>query len=287
MGILINKKTRSIVQGITGKHGSFHTRLMRAYGTNIVAGVTPGKGGREVETVPVYNTVKEALRNHQAEWSVIFVPAPFAKSAAFEALNAGLHIVIITENIPILDSLQIMWRAKQLKRVVIGPNCPGITSVDECKLGIMPNHIFTQGDVGVVSRSGTLTYEIIHQIARGGLGQTTAVGIGGDPIGGVDFVDILERFEHDVATKRIVLIGEIGGDFEVRAADYIKEHVTKPVVAYIAGQTAPPGKRMGHAGAIITGNRATAQAKIDALRKAGVPVAKLPSEVVRLLKKGA
>lgn len=284
MSIFIDHKTKAIVQGITGKHGSFHAKLMRAYGTKIVAGVTPGKGGVVVDTIPVYNSVREALRAHDASWSVIFVPAKFAKAAAFEAIDAGLNILIITENIPFLDSLQIMWKARLRKRIVIGPNCPGVTSVGESKLGIMPNHIFAKGDVGVVSRSGTLTYEIIHQITRGGLGQTTAVGIGGDPIGGVDFIDVLERFEEDPKTKRVVLIGEIGGDFEIRAARYIQEHMEKPVVAYIAGRTAPQGKRMGHAGAVIMGDRETAQAKIRALTQVKVPVARLPSEVVRHLK---
>jgi succinyl-CoA synthetase alpha subunit len=284
MGILIDKNTKVIVQGITGKHGSFHTQMMRAYGTNIVAGVTPGKGGQKISCIPVYNTVKEALKKHEAQWSAIFVPAPHAKDAAIEALDAGLNIVIITENIPVFDTLEILSKAEEKKKKVIGPNCPGITSVGESKIGIMPNHIFKKGDVGVLSRSGTLTYEIIYQLTKKGIGQSIAAGIGGDQITGMDFIDMLKLLEKDKNTKKIVLIGEIGGEAEIRAAEYIKKHIKKQVVAFIAGRSAPPGKKMGHAGAIISGNKETAQAKIDSLRKAGVKVAMLPSEIPKLLK---
>ena len=284
MSVIINKNTKVIVQGITGQQGSFHTKLMKEYGTTIVAGVTPGKGGQFFEGIPVFNSVREALEKHKADFTINFVPAKFAKTAALDALDSKLNSVIITEGIPILDSIEIMKNAKEKKLAVIGPNCPGLITPEECKIGIMPSHIFKKGNIGLVSRSGTLTYEIIDQLTKNNLGQSTAIGIGGDPIIGVDFIKALELFEKDKETKKIVLIGEIGGDAEERAAEFIKKNVSKKVVAYIAGRTAPPGKRMGHAGAIISGNAGTADSKIKALENAGVKVAKLPSEVVSLLK---
>lgn len=284
MGILINKNTKVIVQGITGTQGTFHSKLMQEYGTTIIAGVTPGKGGRKVNGIPVYNTVKEALAKHKASWSVVFVPARFAKDAALEAIGEGLNIAIITENIPLHDNIAIQAAACRKGTVVIGPNTAGLTTVGECKLGIMPNHIFKQGKVGVVSRSGTLTYEIVDELTRSGLGESTVVGIGGDMVIGTDFVDALRLFENDKETKAVVLIGEIGGDLEERAAEFIQQHMTKKVVAYIAGRTAPKGKRMGHAGAIISGSSGTAESKTKALEAAGIPIAKLPSEIVELLR---
>ncbi len=283
MGILLTKDTQVIVQGITGHHGTIHARLMREYGTHIVAGVTPGKGGQDIEGIPVYDTVKKALRKHRAQWSVIFVPSAHAKDAALEALQAGLHIVIITEHVPVHDAIEIHAKARRRKRVVLGPNCPGLVVPGACKIGIMPNDIFLPGDVGVVSRSGTLTYEIVHALTKNGVGQSAVVGCGGDPVPGMDFIDVLKRFEKDKATRRIVIIGEIGGDFEERAAAYIKEHVSKPVVAYIAGRTAPADKHMGHAGAIISGKAGTAAMKIRALREAGAGIARFPSDVTHLL----
>lgn len=281
MSILINKKTKVIVLGITGKQGSFHTKQMLAYGTNIVAGVTPGKGGQKVEGVPVLNSVKEALKKHKADWAVLFVPAPFAKDAAIDCLKNGLHIVIITEGLPQHDAVAIMKAAG--KKTVLGPNCPGLCSVDACKIGIMPNQIFRKGNVGIVSRSGTLTYEIIHQLSMAGMGQSTAVGIGGDVVIGMHFIDVLKRFDKDKATKKIVIIGEIGGDLEEKTAKVIRKITKKKVVAYIAGRTAPPGKRMGHAGAIVSGKSGTAASKVEAFEKAGIKVAKVPSEIVKLL----
>lgn len=281
MSILINKKTKVIVLGITGKQGSFHTKQMLAYGTNIVAGVTPGKGGQKVEGVPVLNSVKEALKKHKADWAVLFVPAPFAKDAAINCLKNGLHIVIITEGLPQHDAVAIMKAAG--KKTVLGPNCPGLCSVDACKIGIMPNQIFRKGNVGIVSRSGTLTYEIIHQLSMAGMGQSTAVGIGGDAVIGMHFIDVLKRFDKDKATKKIVIIGEIGGDLEEKTAKLIRKITKKKVVAYIAGRTAPPGKRMGHAGAIVSGKSGTAASKVEAFEKVGIKVAKVPSEIVKLL----
>lgn len=285
MSILIHKKTRVLVQGITGHQGSFHTRQMLEFGTKIVAGVTPGKGGREVERIPVYNTVREAVKEHAPDWSVLFVPALFAKMAALEALENHLHIILITEHLPVHDAMEIIQIARKKKLRVLGPNCPGLCSVGESKIGIMPNYIFKKGNIGIVSRSGTLTYEIVHTLTSAGFGQSTVVGIGGDPLIGSDFIDILPLFEKDNATKKIVLVGEIGGDAEERAANYIREHVSKPVVAYLAGRTAPEGKTMGHAGAIIEGTTGTFQHKIQAFRKEGIAVANLPSEMVTLLKK--
>ncbi|RJS80130.1 succinate--CoA ligase subunit alpha [Candidatus Bathyarchaeota archaeon] len=285
MPIIVNEKTKAIVQGITGKQGSFHTKLMLQYGTKIVAGVTPGKGGMKIEGVPVYDTVEEALEKHEADASIIFVPAPFAADAALEALENGIKtIVIITEHIPIKDAITVMEFAKQQKAIIIGPNTPGIITPEECKLGIMPAHIFRKGSVGIISRSGTLTYEIAASLTKNGFGQSTCLGLGGDPITGLNFIDVLEMFKEDKQTKAVVLIGEIGGNLEELAAEYIsRENYPKPVVAFIAGRTAPPGKRMGHAGAIIMGKAGTAQTKIETLRNAGVEIAEKPSDVAKLL----
>ncbi len=283
MSILINNKSKIIIQGITGNQGSFHTKLMLNYGTKVVAGVTPGKGGQSIEKVPVYNSVQEALLNHEAQWSVIFVPAKFCKAAALEALNNNLNMVIITENVPVHDAIEIMQVAKSKNLTVIGPNCPGIITPDESKLGIIPGKIFKKGKIGFVSRSGTLTYEIVNEIVKGGHGLSTAIGIGGDSIIGTDFISVLQMFEQDPETEKIVLVGEIGGNLEEKAAEYIKQHITKPVVAYIAGTTAPKGKKMGHAGAIISGKSGTAKSKIEAFAIANVKVARLPSDIPKLL----
>ena len=285
MAILVNNKTKAIVQGITGTQGSFHTKLMLEYGTKIVAGVTPGKGGQEVHGVPVYDTVKEALSEHDANASIIFVPAPFAKDAVLEGINAGLElIVVITEHIPIKDTIQMVEVAKRNNVNIVGPNTPGVITPGECKLGIMPGHIFKRGPIGIISRSGTLTYEIASNLTKAGFGQSTCLGIGGDPIIGVNFVEALEMFANDHETKAVVLIGEIGGDAEERAAEYIRKEFNKPVAAFIAGKTAPPGKRMGHAGAIISGRTGTAQSKVKALRDAGVHVVDRPREISEKLK---
>jgi succinyl-CoA synthetase alpha subunit len=285
MSIFVGKQTRAIVQGITGTQGSFHTRLMLNYGTQIVAGVTPGKGGTQVHGVPVYDTVKEATEKHGANASIIFVPAPFAAEAAFEAMEANLKtIVIITEHIPIKDAIRVMAKAKQLGTVVIGPNTPGIIVPGECKLGIMPAHVFKPGIVGIASRSGTLTYEIAAGITAADLGQSTCIGLGGDPIIGLSFVEALKQFEKDEQTRAVALIGEIGGNLEELAAEFIAtEGYEKPVVAYVAGRTAPPGKRMGHAGAIVMGRTGAAKSKIEAFEKAGVQVAKKPTEVAKIV----
>lgn len=278
--ILLDKNTKCLVQGITGKQGSFHTEQMLNYGTEIVAGVTPGKGGQDFEGVPIFNSVEEAKENVNVNSSIIFVPARFAKDAAFESIRNLDLVVIISEHIPVHDTMEIMNYAERMGTTVIGPNTPGIISPGIGKLGIMPTHIFEKGNVGVISRSGTLTYEVASQLTRGGIGQSTCVGIGGDPVIGCNYIDILERFEKDDETDAIVLIGEIGGNAEEKAAEYIKEFISKPVVSYIAGITAPPGKRMGHAGAIIQGNSGTAESKINALKDAGVKVASMPSEIV-------
>ncbi len=285
MAILVGSDTRAIVQGITGRQGSFHTRLMLDYGTNIVAGVTPGKGGQEVHGVPVYDTVREALAEHDANASIIFVPARFAKDAVLEAIEAGLElVVVITEHIPVRDTMEFLALARREGTTIIGPNTPGIITPGECKLGVMPGHVFKRGRVGMVSRSGTLTYEIAAQLTRAGLGQSTCLGIGGDPVVGLTFTEVLDMFERDPETEAVVLIGEIGGNLEELAAQYIREReYPKPVVAFIAGRTAPPGKRMGHAGAIIMGRAGTAQSKIEALERAGVPVARTPKEVAELV----
>jgi len=281
----VGKGTKAIAQGITGTQGSFHTKLMLDYGTQIVAGVTPGKSGIAIHGVPVYDTVEEAIKEHDADASIIFVPAPFAADAAFEALEAKFKtIVIITEHIPVRDTIQVMSRARQQDAVVVGPNTPGILTTNECKLGIMPAHVFKGGVVGVASRSGTLTYEIATGLTTRGLGESTCIGLGGDPIVGLSFVDVLKEFERDEHTQAVALIGEIGGNFEELAAEYVAtEGYSKPVVAFVAGRTAPPGRRMGHAGAIIMGKTGTAASKIEAFEKAGVRVAEKPSDVARLL----
>jgi len=283
----IDRDTRVLVQGITGTQGRFHTKLMLDYGTEIVAGVTPGRGGTEVEGVPVYDTIAEAQIVHEASASIIFVPAPFALDAALEAIEAGLDpVVIITEGIPVRDTIEMVAKARLNDTTIVGPNCPGLIKPGECKLGIMPANIFRSGPVGVVSRSGTLFYEIAAHITRGGLGQSTCVGLGGDPVVGLDFIDVLKWFEEDDETEAIALIGEIGGDAEERAAQFIAEgNFSKPVAAYVAGRTAVPGKRMGHAGAIIQGSSGTAEGKMNALRKAGVSVGDLPGDVASALKR--
>ena len=287
MGIIVGKNTRVIVQGMTGTQGAFHTKLMQEYGTKIVAGMTPGKGGTEFLGVQVYDTVEEAQKKHDANASIIFVPAPFAADSALEALDSGIKtVVIITEHIPIKDAVSLMAYAKQVNTVIIGPNTPGIITPGECKLGIMPAHIFKKGNVGMVSRSGTLTYEIAAGLTRKGLGQSTCLGLGGDPITGLNFIDVLRMFEEDAETKAVALIGEIGGNQEELVAKYIVDNkYPKPVVAYIAGRSAPPGKRMGHAGAIVMGKAGTAETKIEALRNAGVEVAEKPGDVAELLSK--
>ncbi len=286
-GIIIDRKTRAIVQGITGTQGSFHTERMLEYGTKIVAGSTPGKGGIKMHGVPVYDTVEEAQQEHQANASIIFVPAPFAADAALDAMENGIRtVIIITEHIPIKDAISVMARAKQLKATVVGPNTPGVITPGECKLGIMPAHIFKKGNVGMVSRSGTLTYEIAAGLTRSGLGQSTCIGLGGDPITGLNFIDALAMFEKDPQTNACVLIGEIGGNLEELTAEYVsKQKYPKPVVAFIAGRSAPPEKRMGHAGAIITGKAGTAETKVEAFRNAGVKTAEKPNEVAEILKK--
>jgi succinyl-CoA synthetase alpha subunit len=288
LGIFVGKSTKAIVQGITGTQGSFHTKLMLDYGTQILAGVTPGKGGTRIHGVPVYNTVEEAVKKHGANASIIFVPARFALAAVLEALESELKtVVVITEHIPAKDAIEIMARAKQHGAAFIGPNTPGIITPGECKLGVMPAHVFEPGIVGVVSRSGTLTYEIAAEISAKRLGQSTCIGLGGDPVVGLSFVEVLRMFEADKRTEAVVLIGEIGGNLEELAAEFVaKEGYSKPVVAFVAGRTAPPGKKMGHAGAIITGKAGTAQSKIDAFRKAGIEVAEKPSDVARLLAEG-
>ncbi len=288
MAILINKDTKVLVQGITGREGEFHTRQMLEYGTNVVAGVTPGKGGQFIEhgddTVPVFNTVKEAVEMTGADTSVIFVPPPFGADAIFEAVDAGINgIVCITEGIPIQDMMRCYRFLQEQNGWMIGPNCPGLITPGECKIGIMPADIFSPGEIGIVSRSGTLTYEIVDELTRAGLGQSTCVGIGGDPIIGSSFVDVLGWFENDPDTKVVVMSGEIGGNDEEKAAEFIKT-MTKPVIGFIAGKTAPPGKRMGHAGAIVSGSAGTAQAKIEALEAAGAKVVELPSEIPDLVR---
>ena len=284
--ILLNEDTKCLVQGITGKQGSFHTEQMLNYNTNIVAGITPGKGGQKfLDRVPIFNSIEEAKEEVDINASIIFVPAKFAKDAAFEAIRHLDLVVIISEHIPVHDSMQIMAYAKEMDTTIIGPNTPGIISPGVGKLGIMPTHIFKEGNVGVISRSGTLTYEIASELTNAGIGQSTAVGIGGDPVTGDNYVDILKRFEKDPATDAVVLIGEIGGTAEERAGKFIAEEMSKPVVSYIAGRTAPAGKRMGHAGAIILGSSGTVESKTKALNEAGVDVAIKPSEIVDLLKK--
>ena len=281
----MSKRTKAIVQGITGTQGLFHTRLMLDYGPQIVAGVTPGKGGTQVHRVPVYDTVEEAVKENEVNASIIFVPASSAADATFEAMESGLKtIVIITEHIPVKDTIHVMAYAKQHDVVVVGPNTPGVITTGECKLGVMPAHVFRPGIVGIASRSGTLTYEIAAGLSTRGLGQSTCVGLGGDLVVGLSFVEILKMFERDEQTEAVALIGEIGGNLEELVADFVStEGYTKPIVAFVAGRTAPPGKRMGHAGAIIMGRTGTAESKIKAFEAAGVNVAEKPSDVARLL----
>lgn len=280
MGVFVDKDTKVIVQGITGATATFHTKQMLEYGTKIVAGVTPGKEGMEVEGVPVYNTVEDAVKATGANVSVIYVPAPFAADAILEAVDAELDLTIcITEHIPVLDMVKVKRYMEGKKTRLIGPNCPGVITADETKIGIMPGYIHTKGHVGVVSRSGTLTYEAVHQLTQAGIGQTSAVGIGGDPVNGTDFIDVLKAFNEDPETLAVVMIGEIGGTAEEEAAEWIKANMKKPVVGFIGGQTAPPGKRMGHAGAIISGGKGTAADKIKAMQDAGMEVAPTPSDI--------
>lgn len=285
MGIIVDKNTRAIVQGITGAQGNFHTRLMVEYGTKIVAGTSPGKSGQQVHGVPVFDSVEQALASQQADASIVFVPAAFAADAALEALENSLRtVVIITEHIPVRDAVLLMAVAQSKGATIVGPNTPGVITPGECKLGIMPAHVFQRGVIGLASRSGTLTYEIAAGLTAKGLGQSSCVGLGGDPVTGLNFVDALKMFERDEQTRAVVLVGEIGGNLEELAADYIsRTGYSKPVVAFVAGRTAPPGKRMGHAGAIIMGKAGTAESKIEAFRAAGVEVAEKPSEVAAIL----
>ena len=274
MSILVDENTKVVVSGITGREGTFHTRQMLAYGTKVVAGVTPGKGGQNVEGVPVLNSIREAVEKKDANVSCIFVPPPFAADTILEAAAAGIRLIVcITEGIPVTDMVKVAAFIKGKDIILIGPNCPGVISPGKTKIGIMPAHIHKQGTIGVISRSGTLTYEVVDQLTKVGLGQSTCIGIGGDPIVGTSFIDHLKRFREDPDTEGVVLIGEIGGSAEEEAAVYIKEEFNKPVVAFIAGQTAPPGKRMGHAGAIISGGKGRAEDKIKALETAGISVA--------------
>ncbi len=280
MSILVNKNTRVICQGITGTVGGFHTRGCKEYGTKMVGGVTPGKGGETVEGLPVFDTVAGAVAVTGADASMIFVPPAFTADAILEAIDAGIKVIVaVTEGVPVLDMARIIRRVRESGSVLIGPNCPGVITPEECKIGIMPGYIHKRGTVGVISRSGTLTYEAVWQTSNLGLGQSTCVGIGGDPIVGTQFIDLLERFQADPQTEAILMIGEIGGTAEEEAARYVKEKVTKPVASFIAGRTAPPGKRMGHAGAIISGGKGTAAEKVAALQAAGITVADSPADM--------
>jgi succinyl-CoA synthetase alpha subunit len=273
MSIWVDQNTRLVVQGITGREGQFHTLQCKAYGTNVVAGVTPGKGGQDVEGIPVFNTLVQAVSATSANCAMVFVPPPFAADAILEGIDAEVGVVVaITEGIPVLDMMKVKMALKSSSTRLIGPNCPGIITPGQCKIGIMPAPIHKPGPVGVVSRSGTLTYEVVHQLSQQGIGQSTCIGIGGDPVNGTNFIDCLSAFQNDPQTKAIVMVGEIGGSAEEEAAEFIQRHVTKPVVGFIAGLTAPPGRRMGHAGAIISGSSGTAQAKMEAMRKAGITV---------------
>ncbi|MEM3851534.1 MAG: succinate--CoA ligase subunit alpha [Methanomassiliicoccales archaeon] len=284
MSVLVDADTKVIVQGITGHQGQFHAKSMLEFGSRVVGGVTPGKGGEKVGSLSVFNSVADAVERTGATASCVFVPAPYACDAVLEAIEAGLElVVVITEHIPFLDTMQFVNYARIRGTTIIGPNCPGITSPGKCKIGIMPSKIFRKGSVGVISRSGTLTYEIVNMLTDHGFGQSTCIGIGGDPITGMNFVEALKLFEEDDETKKIVMVGEIGGTAEEEAAEYISKHVSKPVVAYIAGRSAPPGKRMGHAGAIISRGKGTAESKIRSLEEAGVKVASLPPEIPTLL----
>jgi succinyl-CoA synthetase alpha subunit len=284
MAVLIDKNTRLIVQGITGQQGLFHTRQMLGYGTNIVGGVTPGKGGEWVEGKPVFDTLRAAKAATDANATVIFVPAPFAADAILEAIDAEMPLIVaITEGIPVMDMMKVRAVLDRSSSRLIGPNCPGLMTPGQCKVGIMPGHIAMPGPVGVVSRSGTLTYEAIYALTQRGIGQTTCVGIGGDPVNGTSFIDVLQLFEDDPETEKVVLIGEIGGTDEQRAAEFIAQHMTKPVVAFIAGRNAPPGRRMGHAGAIVEGGVGTAAEKIALLQDVGVRVAETPDQIADLV----
>lgn len=286
MSILVNKDTRLLVQGITGRDGSFHNSLMKAYGTNVVAGVSPGKGGMNVDGTPVFNSVEDAVKNTGANTSVIFVPAPFAADAILEAAEGGIDLVVcISEGVPTLDMIKATTYLKKKGVKLIGANCPGLISPGESLVGILPGSIFLKGNVGLIGRSGTLTYEIVNHLTLNKIGQSTCIGIGGDPVSGLYYQELLQMFQDDSETKAIVLIGEIGGDAEERAAKFIKENITKPIVSFIAGQTAPQGKRMGHAGAIISSGSGSASEKIKALEDSGVMVARLPDEIPSLLKK--
>jgi succinyl-CoA synthetase alpha subunit len=286
MSILIDQNTKLVVQGITGRDGSFHARATRAYGTQVVAGVTPGKGGQSLDGIPIFNTVAEAVEKTGANTSVIYVPPAFAPDAILEAAHAGVSLVVaVTEGIPTMEMIPVVRELASMHVRLIGPNCPGLISPGKAKVGIMPGEIHRPGPVGVVSRSGTLTYEMVHQLTVHGIGQSTCIGIGGDPIIGTNFMDVLPLFQADPETRAVVMIGEIGGTAEEEAAHYVKTKMTKPVVAFIAGQTAPPGKRMGHAGAIISGGKGTAAEKMRALGEAGIPVAMIPSEVGPLIAK--
>lgn len=286
MSVFIDKNTKLVIQGITGRDGSFHAKQMMEYGTQVVAGVTPGKGGQKFEgTVPIFNTVADAVKATGANTSVIYVPPPFAADAIMEAAASGVSLIVcITEGVPVLDMTKVYPFVKEMGVRLLGPNCPGLITPGESKVGIIPGRICLPGPVGVVSRSGTLTYEVVYQLTRAGIGQTTCVGIGGDPINGTNFIDCLEAFEKDPATKAIAMMGEIGGTDEQEAAEYVKKHMKKPVVGFIAGQTAPPGRRMGHAGAIISGSAGTAAEKIDAFKAAGMGVAVRPMDFVELIR---
>ena len=285
MSILIDKSTRLIVQGITGRDGLFHARKMKEYGTNDVGGTSPGKGGSDANGIPVFNTMYEAVEQTQANTSIIFVPARFAADAIMEAADAGIQLIVcIAEGIPTLDVIKAHQFIKQKGAILVGPNCPGLISPGKSMVGILPGQVFQKGNVGVISRSGTLTYEIVYHLTANGMGQSTAIGIGGDPVVGLHFRELLEMFQNDTETEAIVLIGEIGGNAEEQAAEYIRNHVTKPVVAFIAGQSAPLGKQMGHAGAIISGTSGSAKEKIEALEAAGIQVAQEPSDIPALLK---
>ena len=286
MSIFIDRNTKLVVQGITGRDGSFHAKQMLDYGTCVVAGVTPGKGGQQFEnTVPVFDTVADAVAATGANTTVIYVPPPFAADAMMEAADAGISLIVcITEGVPVLDMTRVYPYVQDRNARLIGPNCPGLITPGVSKVGIIPGRICTPGSVGVVSRSGTLTYEVVYQLTRAGIGQTTCVGIGGDPINGTNFIDCLRAFEADPDTKAVAMMGEIGGTDEQQAADFVREHMSKPVVGFIAGQTAPPGRRMGHAGAIISGSAGTAAEKIDAFKAAGIGIAQRPVDFVPLLK---
>ncbi len=285
MSILIDEKTKVIVQGITGRDGSFHAKQMKQYGTNVVAGVSPGKGGQEIDGIPVYNSMQQAVKETSANTSIIFVPAKFATDAIYESADSGIKLIVtISEGIPIIDMIKITEYLERKNIHIIGPNSPGLISPGKSKVGILPAQIFKKGKIGLISRSGTLTYEIVDHITKSRLGESTCIGIGGDPIIGMNFIDCLKLFEKDPETEGIALIGEIGGNAEELTANFVKQNITKPVVGFIVGKTAPPGKRMGHAGAIISGGSGTASEKIAALEEAGISVANQPSEVATLLK---